>query len=331
VASPGAGTLRRAYAGALNMVGDHLLHAGLGDLAVAKFKEALLFDGNNPELQRKAELTPRERQEYAERARRRPSDRSAPRTTADDRAKGLAASLFVAAREGNISEARTVLRSLNAVDRGGINVARVADALRAVARTAWTDGRGEEARSLYALVYDLDRADSEARERSRPAGSAAVAVAVAPPPPAAEPARTLARKAWSEAPESSPEAPRNPAVSRAAAEVGVAALGKGWLDEADNAFRKAVRADSLNPVAVGGMAEVAFERARYTEALDFGRRAARLAPRSPHYLVVVGDAYFKLLRFDDARAAYERALSLAPRDELLQARIQRVKARTGER
>ena len=87
---------------ALAMVGDHLLRAGLPELGVAKFKEALLFDGGNPDLQRKAELTPRERQEYAERARRRPGERSAPRTSNEDRAKGLAASLYVAARDGHL-------------------------------------------------------------------------------------------------------------------------------------------------------------------------------------------------------------------------------------
>src|SRR5204863_1380418 len=165
--SPGAGTLRRAYAGALAMVGDHLLRAGLAELGVAKFKEALLFDGGNPDLQRKAELTPRERQEYAERARRRPGERSAPRTSNEDRAKGLAASLYVAARDGHSSEARAALKALAQVDRTGLHTAHVADALRPIARTAWTDGRTDEARALYGVVAELDRSDGEARERSR--------------------------------------------------------------------------------------------------------------------------------------------------------------------
>jgi tetratricopeptide (TPR) repeat protein/tRNA A-37 threonylcarbamoyl transferase component Bud32 len=314
--SPGAGTLRRAYASALAMVGDHLLRAGLSELGVAKFKEALLFDGGNPELQRKAELTPGERQAYAERARRRPGDRAAPRPTSDDRAKGLAASLYVAARDGHSSEARAAIKQLAQVDRAGLHAAQVADALRPIARTAWSDGRTEEARSIYGVIAELDRSDNEARDRSRHSTPAPISE----PPP-------RARKAEPEV----SEAPRNPAISRAAAEVALAALNRGKLDEAETGFRKAVRADSLNPVAVGGLAEVAFERARYTEALDFARRASKLAPRSPRYLTIIGDSYFKLLRFDDARTAYERALVLAPRDDLLQNRMQRVKARLGDR
>jgi tetratricopeptide (TPR) repeat protein/tRNA A-37 threonylcarbamoyl transferase component Bud32 len=309
LSSPGAGTLRRAYAGALAMVGDHLLRAGLADLAVAKFKEALLFDGSDPDLQRRAELTPRERQEYTDRAARRPGQRSAPQASTEDRARGLAASLYVAARDGHTSEARSALKALTPIDRGGIHAAHVADALRPIARTAWSDGRGDEARALYGIVAELDRSDAEARERSRhqvpdPRGN---------------------REA------DAPEAPRNPALSRSAADVGIAALGRGKLDDAESAFRRAVRADPLNPVAVGGLAEVAFERARYTEALDFARRAWKLAPRSARYLTVIGDAYFKLLRLDDARAAYERALALSPRDDLLRSRLQRVRARLSER
>jgi tetratricopeptide (TPR) repeat protein/tRNA A-37 threonylcarbamoyl transferase component Bud32 len=309
--SPGAGTLRRAYAGALAMVGDHLLRAGLSELAVAKFKEALLFDGGNADLQRKAELTPRERQEYAERARRRPGERSAPRPSNEDRAKGLAASLYVAARDGHSSEARAALKALAQVDRTGVHAAHVADALRPIARTAWSDGRSDEARALYGVVAELDRSDGEARERSRHA----------PPPTEAKGRRV----------DTDSEAPRNPAASRAAADTGLAALNRGKLDEAESAFRRSVRADPLNPVAVGGLAEVAFERARYTEALDFSRRAWKLAPRSPRYLTIIGDSYFKLMRFDDARAAYERALSLAPRDDVLQSRMARVNARLSER
>ena len=45
---------------------------------------------------------------------------------------------------------------------------------------------------------------------------------------------------------------------------------------------------------------------------------------------MVGDAYFKLLRYDEALAAYQRALAIAPNDEGVRARIGRVKARLGE-
>jgi tetratricopeptide (TPR) repeat protein len=81
---------------------------------------------------------------------------------------------------------------------------------------------------------------------------------------------------------------------------------------------------------VGGLAEVAFERARYSDSLDYARRAAKLAPRSPKYLVETGDAYFKLLRYDEAVAAYDKARALAPGDPAIKSRLERVRAKVGK-
>ena len=82
--------------------------------------------------------------------------------------------------------------------------------------------------------------------------------------------------------------------------------------------------------AIAGLAEVAFERSRYTEALDYARRAAQQAPRSPRYLMLLGDAYFKLLRFADAQTAYEKALKIAPNNEVVRSRVERVRAKMRE-
>jgi tetratricopeptide (TPR) repeat protein len=319
--SPGARTLRQAYASALSIVGDNLLKAGLPDLGITKYKEALLFDAGNPELQRKAQLSPGERQAYVDRARRGPGQRPAPKPSGDEQAKGLAASLFELASRGRISEARSVYKELQRVDRAGLHTGRIADALRTVARGAYGSGRADDARALYRLMVELDPNDLEARERARPAPSAHVTAA----PAAIEPPKPKKVEPASE------EMPRNPNASRLAAEAGREAMTKGWLDEAEAAFRRSIRADPLNAVAVGGMAEVAFERARYAEALDYGRRAIRLAPRSTHLLTIVGDSYFKLLRYDEARATYQKALEISPKDAQLKSRIQRVKVSVGER
>jgi tetratricopeptide (TPR) repeat protein len=115
-------------------------------------------------------------------------------------------------------------------------------------------------------------------------------------------------------------APRDRAASAKAAADGASALARGDLVRAQIAFDRAVRADASNPDAVAGLAEVAFENARYTEALDYGRRAVRLQPRAAKNHVVVGDAYFKLLRYDEAQAAYKRAQAIAPNDEGIKAR-----------
>ena len=75
---------------------------------------------------------------------------------------------------------------------------------------------------------------------------------------------------------------------------------------------------------------MAFERARYVEALDYARRAVAFRPQIPRYHVILGDAYFKLLRYDRALASYERARALSPQDEGVKARLGRVQARLGK-
>jgi cytochrome c-type biogenesis protein CcmH/NrfG len=44
----------------------------------------------------------------------------------------------------------------------------------------------------------------------------------------------------------------------------------------------------------------------------------------------LGDAYFKLLRYDRALASYQRAHTLAPQDEGVNARILRAQAKLGK-
>jgi cytochrome c-type biogenesis protein CcmH/NrfG len=44
----------------------------------------------------------------------------------------------------------------------------------------------------------------------------------------------------------------------------------------------------------------------------------------------LGDAYFKLLRYDEALASYQRAQTLSPQDEGVKARIARAQAKLGK-
>jgi len=76
------------------------------------------------------------------------------------------------------------------------------------------------------------------------------------------------------------------------------------------------------------LAEVAFEQANYSQAANLASRALRLAPNVVRTLALQGDAYFKLLRFTEAKAAYQTAKKLSkgssPR---VTARLDRVNAR----
>ncbi|HVZ72154.1 MAG TPA: protein kinase [Polyangia bacterium] len=323
--SAGAQSLRRAYASALTVIGNELVKADLRDLGVTKYKEALLFVPDDPDLQAKAEISPDEQR----RARARREEKhaqaalAAPAPAASDDAKDAATQIYLAATHGRISEARLALKSLASADPGGAQSARLADALRARAAASWSAGKQDDARPLYGLVSDLDAHDAEARERAKVATTTAASTPDAGAPAAATKGKRVAE-------ETDAPAPRNPGVSRAASDAGNAALARGKLTDAEQAFTRAVRADSQNAVAVGGLAEVAFERARYSDALDYARRASRLAPRSTKYLVATGDAYFKLLRYDEALAAYGKAAALAPKDASIKSRVERVKAKVGK-
>ncbi len=325
--SAGAAALRRAYASALAVIGNELLKAGLRELAVVKFKEALLFEPDDADLATKAELSPEERKN---RVRVAPGTPPPPPPRADP-AKEAATRVFVAAMDGRVSEARLALRTLADRDTGGVQSATLADGLRNLAGNAWSKNQLDRARPLYQLISELDPQDLEARDRAKPPSPAPVAPAppVEAPPAPVPPVALTPPKPKKRDNADTDVAPRDPAASQKAAALGQAALARGRLGEAEEAFNRAIRADSTNPIAVGGLAEVAFEHARYAEALDYARRASRLAPQSPKYLVVLGDAYFKLLRYDEAQATYQKARALAPKDDGIKSRLERVQTKLG--
>ncbi len=337
--SPGAARLRRMYATALGSVGDELADADLRELATVKWKEALLFDPADAELQRKAQLSTEEKKATQRMARTGVGRGGAAEKAATpaDAAREAASRLYLAARDGRFSEARLARRAMAETDAGGTQSARLADGLRKLALKLWIDGKRDRARPYYELIADLDPRDAEARERASPAAAAATSgstdTAAAPgaaglpslgaPALAAGGGAKIRRREL--AADDLADAPRDPAASQREAQAGMAALARGRLSDAEQAFARAVRADPGNATAIGGTAEVAFERARYAEAMDYARRASRLAPRSHKHFVVLGDSYFKLLRYADALTAYEKARALAPGDSAVKGRIDRVK------
>ncbi|HEX7509398.1 MAG TPA: protein kinase, partial [Polyangia bacterium] len=340
-ASGGAALLRRLYGNQFRSLGNSLQEAKLNDLAAVRFGEALRFLPGDADLRTKLGLASEARTVSG----LEPSTGTSavPRRPVDDAARA-AADLFSAASLGRFSQARAALAHLLGVDKEGRQSARLADDFRRRAQTLWDAGKRDEARRYYQMVAELDAKDSASRDRAeskdegKPASiAAAPAEPVAPPEPAklgkkkgvaaGEPAAAPSTAAG---PPEEEAGPRDRAASAKAASAGASALARGDLVRAQNAFDRAVRADANNPDAVAGLAEVAFESARYTEALDYGRRAVRLQPRMARHYIVVGDAYFKLLRYDDAQAAYKRAQSLTPNDEGIKARLGRVKARLGE-
>jgi serine/threonine protein kinase len=341
--SKGADGLRRQYASALTMIGDELAKAGLPHLAIPKFKEALLFSPTDPNLLSKVQLSAEEQSRLRERARpvatpKATPARPAPPPSAADEAKEAAGSAYLlAARQERFSEARIALRSLASLDKDGWEQAKLADAFRRRADELWTQGQTGRARPFYQLTAELDPLDVEAKRRGQVDPSAAGKESA---PKTAAPAATLepaALKKAPAAPAAAPAAedwkavPRDPKTSRAEVDRARTALGRLSLQEAETSFNLALEADPANPAAIAGLAEVAFERSRYTDALDYARRAVQQAPRVGRYHVLVGDAYFKLLRYADAKAAYERALRLGnPGQEMARSRLERLRQKLRE-
>lgn len=327
--SGGAALLRRLYGNQFRSLGNALLEAKLTDLAAVRFREALRFLPGDADLRTKlgaiagTRSTPERESE---------GTTAGLRKSADEPAR-LAAELFSVVSSGKYSQARMALARLRDADGDGRHAARLADEFRKRAEVLWEGGKREQARPLYQIVADLDPKDSLSFERAtgKDDEPEAPQVPVAEPLPPTETVKAGAKKKGGGAEGDGYDvSPRDRAASSAAAAEGARALARGDLVKAHTAFERAVRADASNPDAVAGLADVAFENARYTEALDYGRRAVRLQGKRPKYHVVVGDAYFKLLRYDEALAAYKRAAALAPQDEGVKARIGRVMARFGK-
>lgn len=336
--SLGAQSLRKAYSSALAATGDELLDAGLRDLAIVKFKSALLFRPDDEELARKAEVTAAERQAL----RRRPSKattvevNNAPPAAPRDELREGAATAFLAAKAGRYSEARLALKQTAALDKEGQVTARLADAFRVQASQAWDRKDERQARSLYQLVVMVDPQDPEAQVRSQPPAPP-VPVEQTPVVAVVEPELENKKKPGSRkgkadgSKDDQADGPRDKAGAAEAVKTGQTAMANGNLAAAETAFNKGLRADPFSGDAVGGLAEVAFERANYTAALDLARRATRLSPKSLKPHMVLGDAYFKLLRFVEAKAAYEAATQLpGGRNSQIAARLERVNAKLSQ-
>jgi len=326
--SGGASSLRRLYGNQFRSLGNALLDANLSDLAAVRYREALRFLPGDAELRAKVGLAeePRAAGE-TENARA----ASAGRRAAEDATRTAAADLFQAVSKGQFSQARVLLARLLEADKEGQHTARLADEFRKRAQVLWDGGKRDQARLYYQIVSELDAKDQVARDRASSKDEDKAAAVPEAEGEAAQAAKGAKKKGGgsSESP-FEPSTPRDRALSAKAAAEGARALARGDLVGAQMGFDRAVHADPTNPDALAGLAEVAFENARYTDALDYGRRAVRLQPKTPRCHIVVGDAYFKLLRYDEALAAYQRALALSPSDSGTKARIERVKARLGK-
>jgi serine/threonine protein kinase len=102
-----------------------------------------------------------------------------------------------------------------------------------------------------------------------------------------------------------PSVPTQSASELAAA--GKRARAAGNTTEAISLFRRALAKDSRNLTSLEGLALIYFNKGDYKKVVQYGKRAVALSPNNVEYRTLLGDAYFKLGRYADARVHYEKA------------------------
>ncbi len=99
--------------------------------------------------------------------------------------------------------------------------------------------------------------------------------------------------------------------SRALLQEGRDYLNTQRFDDARAVFERLVQSSRVRGQALLGLAKIAFQKQAYKEAAARAREASR-AGGGVEARVLLGDAYFRLEKFAEARKAYQAALKLDP-------------------
>ena len=103
-----------------------------------------------------------------------------------------------------------------------------------------------------------------------------------------------------------------------------------YLPRSAAALRRALRVRPGEPNAVLGLGSLALIRHDFREALELGRRAARLLPGSGRPYGVIGDALVELGRSEETFAAFQQMVNLRP-NLASYARVAYARELTGDR
>ncbi len=179
-----------------------------------------------------------------------------------------------------------------------------------LAALAEDDAQVREQKVRKLLSASRGPADSTSRRLAKLVGESTPPPADAPV--AFEPPRTGSVVAPRSAPpaRTEPTPKRDPDAAKSEASAGQSALRRGADAEAEQAFHRALARDGSNVTALAGLAEIHFERGAYAKSLSYAKKAANAAPKRASIRMLLGDAYFKLHRYDDARREYESAKKL---------------------
>ncbi|MBL8976634.1 MAG: hypothetical protein JNK56_38905, partial [Myxococcales bacterium] len=105
------------------------------------------------------------------------------------------------------------------------------------------------------------------------------------------------------------------------------ALAGGNRRDAEALYHQALGFDNRNAAALIGLSDLEFDKGAYQRAADYAEKATAAAPKNGAYHLRLGDAYYKLLRYTDARRAYEKAKELGVREAT--ERLDKLKTKLG--
>ena len=119
----------------------------------------------------------------------------------------------------------------------------------------------------------------------------------------------------------------DPAKSKELAAAGTSALASGDRKRAAQLFHQALSYNQRNGTALMGLSDVYFDTGRPQQAVTYAERAVRTSPSASRYRLKLGDALFKVLRYQEALSEYREAKKLGSKRAA--SRIEKVNAKLG--
>ena len=280
-----AGKLRREFAATLVRLGDEYWEREGGKpFAIDYYAEALVFDPDDERAASRASMTVGQLATLREKA----------QTGSFSEAELVAAEPLIALAEPDLERRSEKVAALLDTDR-------------------------PRAASMSASLERLD-AGSRPTPTPRPPTRATEVpppvAAVAPPIEPVPTATPVGETPVGEAPSTVPTVAERPTIERDPAKAddlvreGKRARADGKTAEALRLFERALAHDARSHPALIGLSDLHFDRAEYSRAVSHAQRAVKLAPGNAEYRIRLGDAQYKMFRYEEARAAYEAALEL---------------------
>ena len=88
------------------------------------------------------------------------------------------------------------------------------------------------------------------------------------------------------------------------------AAAEGRFDDAERHYHRALEREPRSADAMLGLGRLHYDQGKYSKSLELARRATKAAPKRPQAQLLVGDAAYKLFRYQEARTAWQQAVTL---------------------